>query len=53
MCGIFGVVTTEFIKQNSFKKLVSHSKQRGVDSSGLISLKQDNYYIDRSDFNIE
>lgn len=53
MCGIFGVITTESIEQKSYKKLVSHSKQRGVDSSGLISFKQGDYYIDRSDYNVE
>jgi hypothetical protein len=53
MCGIFGVITSTTLDKSRFKKLVSHSKQRGVDSSGLISLKGEVYNIDRADYNIE
>jgi hypothetical protein len=53
MCGIFGVITSSELDKKSFKKIVSHSKQRGVDSSGLISFNKGVYYIDRADYNIE
>jgi hypothetical protein len=52
MCGIFGIISKETNKTN-LNKLVKHSKQRGVDSSGLIYLKSDIYHISRADYNIE
>jgi|GEM_PF-5057105 len=36
MCGIFGQISKKRINKENFKKLVKHSEQRGVDSSGLI-----------------
>ncbi len=53
MCGIFGVISSGKIDKGRLTKLVEHSKQRGVDSSGLIYLKEGVYNIDRADFNIK
>jgi len=53
MCGIFGQIAKEKINRDNFIKLVKHSEQRGVDSSGLIQYSNDSYKIDRADFNIE
>jgi hypothetical protein len=53
MCGIFGVVSNSKIDEPKFKKLVKHSQQRGVDSSGLISYQGTSYKINRADYNID
>ncbi len=53
MCGIFGQVAKEKINRKNLNKIVKHSEQRGVDSSGLIYYKNLEYNIDRADFNIE
>ena len=53
MCGIFGQISNSKINKNNFKKLVKHSKQRGVDSSGIIYYVNNGYKIDRADYNIE
>ena len=53
MCGIFGQIAKEKVNKNKLNKLVKHSEQRGVDSSGLVQFKVDRYEIDRADFNIE
>ena len=53
MCGIFGQIAKERVNKNKLNKLVKHSEQRGVDSSGLVQFKVDRYEIDRADFNIE
>lgn len=53
MCGIFGQVSSSSINQNNFEKLVKHSEQRGIDSSGLIHYANSLYKIDRADYNIE
>lgn len=52
MCGIFGVVSHNIVEKSSFKKLVKHSQQRGVDSSGLIYFNETGYTINRADYNI-
>jgi glucosamine 6-phosphate synthetase-like amidotransferase/phosphosugar isomerase protein len=52
MCGIFGVISSS-IDQPKLKQLVKHSKQRGVDSSGLIYSISGDYHVDRADFNVE
>lgn len=51
MCGIFGVISPSINKSNLIK-LVTHSKQRGVDSSGLIYYNDSQYFVDRSDYNV-
>jgi hypothetical protein len=53
MCGIFGQISKNKINQENFDKLVKHSEQRGIDSSGLIYYKNDRYEISRADYNIE
>jgi len=53
MCGIFGQIAKKKIDRDNFNKLVKHSEQRGVDSSGLIQHKGNHYEIDRADYNIE
>lgn len=53
MCGIFGQVTNSKINKSNFRKLVSHSEQRGKDSSGLICFEDNKYKIHRADYSIE
>ena len=53
MCGIFGEVVKERTNKKRLDKLVKHSEQRGVDSSGLIYYEDSIYKVDRADFNIE
>ncbi|RLA82535.1 MAG: glucosamine 6-phosphate synthetase [Epsilonproteobacteria bacterium] len=53
MCGIFGQVSSMSINKNNLDKIVKHSEQRGVDSSGLIHYADETYKIDRADLNIE
>ena len=53
MCGIFGQISRTKIDKENFNKLVKHSEQRGIDSSGLIYYKDDSYEIARADYNIE
>lgn len=53
MCGIFGQISKHSINRQNFNKLVKHSEQRGIDSSGLIYHQNHKYYIARADYNIE
>ncbi|WP_418180405.1 hypothetical protein ACNSOL_10315 [Aliarcobacter lanthieri] len=53
MCGIFGQISRNKINKENFEKLVKHSEQRGVDSSGLVYFEDDKYKINRADYNIE
>jgi len=53
MCGIFGVISTTKVDKSKLSKLVKHSQQRGVDSSGLIFLKENSYQVNRADYNID
>lgn len=53
MCGIFGQISKTKINKENFDKLVKHSEQRGIDSSGLVYLQDDIYKISRADYNIE
>jgi len=53
MCGIFGQISKNKINKPNFKKIVMHSKQRGVDSSGLVYFRNSKYRVDKSDLNIE
>ena len=43
MCGIFGQIARDKINKGNFEKLVKHSEQRGIDSSGLVYLQDDRY----------
>lgn len=53
MCGIFGQVSKTKINKRKLKKLVKHSEQRGVDSSGLLWLNGTKYRVGRADYNIK
>lgn len=53
MCGIFGQVASSKVNRDNLIKLMKHSEQRGIDSSGLIHYKNLNYQINRADYNIE
>lgn len=53
MCGIFGQISINGINKKNLDILVRHSKQRGVDSSGLIYCEGSRYKIARADYDIE
>ncbi len=53
MCGIFGQISKQTVNQQKLNIIVEHSKQRGVDSSGLIYLQDSSYKVDRADFDIK
>ena len=53
MCGIFGAISSTSLNKISFKKIVSHSQQRGKDSSGLVFYRDGNYKIERADYTIQ
>jgi glutamine---fructose-6-phosphate transaminase (isomerizing) len=53
MCGIFGQISKNSVNRRKLNKLVKHSEQRGIDSSGLISYEECGYKISRADYNIE
>ena len=53
MCGIFGVVAHSNINKQKLKKLVTHSKQRGKDSSGIVFLDKDVFNIFKADYEVE
>lgn len=53
MCGIFGVFSSDgVVNLSRLTKLAYHSRQRGKDSSGLISYVNDSYKVDRADYDI-
>ena len=49
MCGIFGIVTKSSVDRRHLNTLAACSQQRGKDSSGLLTLKNDSYEVVRSD----
>ncbi len=53
MCGIFGQISVKAVNRDSLSKLVRHSQQRGMDSSGLIFDEGSTYRINRADYKIE
>lgn len=53
MCGIFGQVSLSEVNKENIIKLVKHSEQRGMDSSGLIYYGEGKYKIERADYKIE
>ncbi len=53
MCGIFGQVSKNRVNKEKLDKLVKHSEQRGIDSSGLICYENTQYKVYRADYNIE
>ncbi len=55
MCGIFGIISNELIDNDDFKLLAMHARQRGKDSSGIISFNQNDqsYNINKADTDIK
>jgi hypothetical protein len=53
MCGIFGQVSASGVNRNNLKKIVKHSGQRGMDSSGLIYYENSTFKVHRADYKIE
>lgn len=53
MCGVFGFVSEEVINSNDLDVLVSHARQRGRDSSGIVSLHGSEYKVRRADYDIK
>ncbi len=53
MCGIFGQISKSKIDKERFNKLVRHSEQRGIDSSGLVYFSDVRYCVARADYNVE
>ena len=53
MCGIFGQIAKNKVNKTKVYEIAKHSKQRGIDSSGLVSFQDNKYHIDRADLNIE
>ena len=53
MCGIFGIISNKRIKQSTVRFLAHHSEQRGKDSSGLLTLKNESYEVIRSDYELQ
>ena len=52
MCGIFGQVSSSRLNRDNLKMLVSHSEQRGMDSSGLIYYEDFIYNVCRADYKV-
>ena len=52
MCGIFGIVSNNRINLNDLKVLANHSRQRGIDSSGIIQYDSGSYNVKRADCDI-
>lgn len=52
MCGIFGIISDSRVKPQDLGFLVTHSQQRGRDSSGLVTFDDQTYHIYRADYRI-
>ncbi len=52
MCGIFGIVSQDKIDSKSLRVLAKHSRQRGRDSSGIITHTSSGFKTYRADFDI-
>lgn len=53
MCGIFGAISNNLIDKSKVSKIAMHSRQRGMDSSGLVYKNGEKYEIIRADFDIK
>lgn len=53
MCGIFGLISKHEVNRVHLRKLATHARQRGRDSSGLIIYHEDEFSIKRADFDIK
>jgi hypothetical protein len=52
MCGIFGIVSSASFDRGGLRELVTHSQQRGKDSSGLFMLGAGACRVYRADYRI-
>ena len=52
MCGIFGLVGTAAVDRHQVETLVKHARQRGRDSSGLMHYENEQYVVNRADYDI-
>lgn len=53
MCGIFGIIANKKIERSQLRHLACHARQRGRDSSGLAYYANEEYNIERADFDIK
>lgn len=51
MCGIFGYIGAS-LADTKLEKLAMHARQRGKDSSGLVTIYNDQYIVTQSDFDV-
>lgn len=52
MCGVFGYISGKDIVKNEFDILAKHARQRGRDSSGLMTYSNGKYSIYKADYDI-
>lgn len=52
MCGIFGIISKNFINYNHLKSLAAHASRRGRDSSGIMHHDKGIYMISRADYGV-
>lgn len=52
MCGIFGIISDKPLPRKVTLDIVTHSRQRGKDSSGLILFDNNKYNVFRADYDI-
>jgi glutamine---fructose-6-phosphate transaminase (isomerizing) len=52
MCGIFGIISEKEINKKHLNFISNHARQRGRDSSGLVYFKNNEYKIERADYDI-
>jgi len=53
MCGIFGEISSHQVNKKAIKKLAHYSKQRGLDSSGILYYSEDSYQAWRAHYSID
>lgn len=53
MCGIFGIIAEDKVDLNHLQQLAHHARQRGRDSSGLMTHDKDGYLVKRADYDIK
>lgn len=53
MCGVFGVISDNGDNKKILKYLSESASQRGVDSSGLVYIQNNQLNIDRADYKIQ
>jgi glutamine phosphoribosylpyrophosphate amidotransferase len=53
MCGIFGIISKKKIHFSDLKFLAMHARQRGKDSSGYLEIKNNDFYINRFNYDLK